>query len=207
EQQREPEGAERGAGGAAGGGEELHRHGAGDGHQRADGEVDAGGRDHQAHAHGDHRDRGGGAQDVDEVADEAAGGLVVADGEVAGVLEGVDQQQQGDRDEAPEVGAADQLPHRRVPRGAVGGHEPTPVPAGWGSPGPSGAVSSAMVAMSESVVTDSSTGRSASLWRSLSTMIRSLRRTTSSSSEEMNTIATPSSARAITCSMISVLAP
>src|SRR5699024_3411689 len=172
-----------------------------------DGQVDDGGRDDQAHPHRDHRDGGGGAQDVDHVAHQAAGGLVVADRQIAGVLEAVDGQQQGDRDDPPEVRPTDQGDQHRRARGAVAAHELAPVPAGWGLPGSSGADSSAMVAMMASLVSASPAGRSASCRRSFSTITRSLSRTTSSSSEEMNTTATPSSASAITSSMISVFAP
>src|SRR5699024_5915106 len=163
-------------------------------------QVDAGGGDHQAHAHRDHGDGGGGAQDVDEVADQVAAGRVVADRQVTGVLDAVDQQQQSDRDDAPEVGAADQLPQRRGSMGAVSAHEPAPVPAVWVLPGCCGANSSVSVVIIESLVTVSSTTSSASLRRSFITMMRLLRRTPSSRSEEMNTIAKPPSARAIICS-------
>src|SRR5699024_9692447 len=206
EQQCQPQGGEGRSHGAACGGEELHGDRAGHGHQRADGEVDAGGRDDQAHSHRDHRDRGGRAQDVDQVADQTAGALVVADRQITGILGGVDGQQQGDRDDAPEVRPTDQTDQRRGAGGGVVAHELAPVSTGCELPG-SAAGFSAIVAMIVSLERSSSAVSSASLRRSFSTTIRSLRRTTSSSSEEMNTTATPSSVREMTSSMISVLAP
>src|SRR5699024_6704955 len=139
-------------------------------------------------------------QDVDEVPDEVAV-RVVTDRQVGGVLRQVDQQEQDDGDDAPHVLVAED-PKQRRPR-RVAAHSATSCVLSTAVSSSSAAISCTM----DSTVTSGPLAISAIFLRSFITMILSLRRTTSSSSDEMNTTETPPSANSRTRFWISALAP
>src|SRR5699024_6340306 len=188
-------------------GQELHAHGARDGHHRPDREIDACGGDHQGHTGRDHDDRRGGAQDVDEVPHQVPGVRVQRGGQVGGILDQVDQNQRDDRQDRPEVLTMDE-PTEHALGGLSDIHEAlafSSMASTFSSP--SSSDSAAMRSTTSWTVTAWPLVISAIFCWSRSTTMRSLRRTTSSSSEEMNTTETPVSASRATASWISALAP
>src|SRR5699024_6477534 len=148
--------------------------------------------------------------DVDEVAHEVTV-RAHRDGQVARVLGQVDGEQGEDREDPPdELVPEDPGDEAGCRAGAV--HDASPPWADSTSPGWSVAAAgtASAAAMGSTMcwaVTSGPLTISPILRWSLSTTIRSLRRTTSSSSEEMNTTETPPSARTATASWISAFAP
>src|SRR5690606_567097 len=178
--------------------EQLHRHRAGDRHDGPHGQVDPARGDDQAHAHGDHEDGGGGPEDVEDVAREVPRHRVHRDREVGGVADQVDDEEDEDGEDGPAVPGADEPLEGATKSGLVLAHEATS-----SMTDPCWAMISTMVCG----VTSGPFSTSAIFTRSLRTRMRSQMRTTSSSSAEMNSTETPSSASRSTVSWISALAP
>src|SRR5690606_14390230 len=165
-----------------------------DRHDRTDREVDAAGGDDEAHAQGEQERRRAVACDVDELAEK----VPVPDGDLeeAGAAQPAGEDEEDEGHDGPEHPVAGDVPEQGAPGPSVGGR-------GHDSCAPL----VAMVSRMDPGVTSSSLATSAMTWRSRSTRIRSLRRTTSSSSEEMKTTDMPSRERSATSFWISALAP